>query len=61
MNTQVNVILPVDLGQKIKDLAWTERKSTSGLCRELLTQAIKIREGEGKDRPEVQGGAVARA
>ena len=56
MNTQVSVILPVDLSQKIRDLAWTERKSTSGLCRELLREAIEIR--EEKEQPEAQQDAT---
>ena len=54
MNTQLNVILPVDLGQKIKDLAWAERKSTSGLCRELLRLGIEIREEKEKEKQRPQ-------
>ena len=56
VNTQVNVILPVDLGQKLRDLAWMERKSTSALCRELLRQGIELR--EEKEQSEAQPAAA---
>ena len=54
MNTQLNVILPVDLHQQIRDRAWEERKSTSALCRQLLRDAMSQHEQEQEQEQDIE-------
>ena len=50
MNSQMNISLPVELHEKLRELAWKNRMPLSHLCRELITESIQIREaGEAAD------------
>ena len=43
MNSQMNVSLPVELHEQLRDLAWQERKPLSHLCRELIDLGLQKR------------------
>ena len=47
MNSQMNVSLPVEMHERLRDLAWQERMPLSHLCRELLEAGMLIREKNG--------------
>ena len=47
MNSQMNVSLPVELHEKLREMAWQERRALSHLCRELLEAGIEAREKNG--------------
>ena len=50
MNSQMNISLPVELHEKLRELAWEKRMPLSHLCRELITEGIRLREeGEAAD------------
>ena len=50
MNSQMNISLPVELHEKLRDLAWENRMPLSHLCRELIQESIRMREaGEAAD------------
>ena len=46
MNSQMNIALPMELHEKLRDLAWQERLSISALCRELIEAGMQQREEE---------------
>ena len=46
MNSQMNIALPMELHEKLRDLAWQERTSISALCRELIEAGMQLREDE---------------
>ena len=48
MNSQMNISLPIELHEKLREIAWAERIPLSHLCRNLLELGMKQRE-EGKD------------
>ena len=49
INSQMNISLPNELHDEIRELAWQERKPVSHLCRELIELGIqKRREQETK-------------
>ena len=50
MNSQMNISLPVELHERLRDLAWQERKPLSHLCRELIYAGIQLREERVTDR-----------
>ena len=47
MNSQMNISLPIELHEKLRELAWENRMPLSHLCRELIQEGIRARE-EGK-------------
>jgi len=47
MNSQMNISLPIEMHEKLRELAWEHRMPLSHLCRELLAESIQMRE-EGK-------------
>ena len=47
MNSQMNISLPIEMHEKLRELAWEHRMPLSHLCRELLAESIRMRE-EGK-------------
>lgn len=47
MNSQMNIALPMELHEKLRELAWQERMSISALCRELIEAGMQLREEEG--------------
>ena len=56
MNSQMNIALPMELHEKLRDLAWQERLSISALCRELIEAGMQLREEETVS--ESKSGAV---
>ena len=44
MNSQMNISLPVEMHEKLRDLAWEERLPLSHLCRQLLEAGMRLRE-----------------
>ena len=46
MNSQMNVSLPVEMHEKLRELAWQERMPLSHLCRELIEAGLAVR-GQG--------------
>ena len=44
MNSQMNVSLPVEMHEALRELAWQERMPLSHLCRELIEAGLAIRE-----------------
>ena len=50
MNSQMNISLPFELHEKLRELAWENRMPLSHLCRELIEESIRMREeGEAAD------------
>ena len=47
MNSQMNVSLPVEMHERLRELAWQERIPLSHLCRQLLEAGLTIRD-EGR-------------
>ena len=47
MNSQMNVSLPVEMHERLRELAWRERMPLSHLCRELLEAGMLSREKNG--------------
>ena len=43
----MNVSLPVELHEKLREMAWQERRPLSHLCRELIEAGIQAREKNG--------------
>ena len=54
MNSQMNIALPMELHEKLRDLAWQERMSISALCRELIEAGMQLREEEGETDPKAR-------
>ena len=52
MNSQMNVSLPVELHERLRELAWRERMPLSHLCRELLEAGLPLREKNGANGAE---------
>ena len=44
MNSAMNISLPVELHEQLRELAWQERLPLSHLCRELLEAGMRLRE-----------------
>ena len=47
MNSQMNVSLPVEMHERLRELAWQERIPLSHLCRQLLEAGLIMRD-EGR-------------
>ena len=47
MNSQMNVSLPVEMHERLRELAWQERMPLSHLCRELIEAGLVVREKGG--------------
>ena len=58
MNSQMNIALPMELHEKLRDLAWQERMSISALCRELIEAAMQLREEETVPEPKARAVGV---
>ena len=58
MNSQMNVSLPVELHEQLREMAWQERKPLSHLCRELIQAGIQQREEGGPSKPETETAEV---
>ena len=44
MNSAMNISLPVELHEQLRDLAWQERKPLSHLCCDFLEEGIRQHE-----------------
>ena len=49
-DSSMNIALPSELHQKLKDTAWQERKTLSAFCREIIELGMKQRESESNGR-----------
>ena len=47
MNSSMNISLPVELHEQLRNLAWEERLPLSHLCRNLIEAGMRLR---GEDR-----------
>ncbi len=45
-NSQMNISLPIELHEQLRDIAWNRRISLSHLCRVLLVKGLEIWETE---------------
>lgn len=52
MNSQMNVSLPVEMHERLRELAWQERMPLSHLCRELIEAGLLVREKGGANGVE---------
>lgn len=57
MTSQMNISLPLELHQKLRDLAWEDRVPLSHLCRNLIQAGIRLREGVTEEGSEATTGA----
>ena len=48
MNSQMNISLPLEMHERLRELAWEHRKPLSHVCRELLETALQVHETYGK-------------
>ena len=50
VTSSMNISLPVEMHEQLRELAWKNRMPLSHLCRELITEGIRLREeGEAAD------------
>ena len=47
MNSQMNISLPIEMHEILRELAWQERLPLSHLCRELIEVGLAVREKDG--------------
>ena len=47
-NSQMNISLPSELHEKLRESAWQERKTISAFCREIIELGMKQRETKGQ-------------
>lgn len=43
INSQMNISLPSEMHEELRESAWQERKTLSALCREILELGLKKR------------------
>ena len=51
MNSQMNISLPIEMHERLREIAWEHRLPLSHLCRELLETALRVHEKYGKGEP----------
>ena len=51
MNSQMNISLPIELHERLREIAWEHRRPLSHVCRELLQLALRVHEKYGKEEP----------
>ena len=44
MNSQMNISLPIELHEKLREIAWQERMPLSHLCRSLIEIGLEHRQ-----------------
>ena len=44
MNSQMNISLPIELHEELREIAWQERKPLSHLCRDFLEEGLGRRQ-----------------
>ena len=52
MNSQMNISLPIEMHEQLRELAWKHRVPLSHVCRELLEFALRTHETYGTGEPE---------
>ena len=57
-DSSMNIALPSELHEKLKDTAWQERKTLSAFCREIIELGMKQHES-GSDEKAAEKTAVA--
>ena len=55
-DSQMNISLPSELHEKLRESAWQERKTISAFCREIIELGMRQRESD-----EQEAGTVAAA
>ena len=48
MNSQMNISLPVEMHERLREIAWEHRQPLSHVCRELLEAGLDAHERYGK-------------
>ncbi|MDE0207057.1 MAG: hypothetical protein OXP66_13655 [Candidatus Tectomicrobia bacterium] len=51
MNSQMNISLPIEMHERLREIAWEHRQPLSHVCRELLEMALRVHETYGKGEP----------
>ena len=46
VTSSMNISLPVEMHEQLRELAWKNRMPLSHLCRELIAEGIRIREAD---------------
>ena len=59
MNSQMNISLPIELHERLREIAWQTRQPLSHVCRELLAVGLRQREkgaanGTGSEAVEAE-------
>ena len=49
VTSSMNISLPVELHEQLRELAWKHRMPLSHLCRELIAEGIRVREAGEKE------------
>ena len=52
VNSSMNISLPVELHERLRELAWEDRKPLSHLCRDLIEAGIRLREEDRTTKAE---------
>ena len=48
MNSQMNISLPIELHERLREIAWEHRLPLSHVCRDLLVEALRVHKTYGK-------------
>ena len=51
MNSQMNISLPIEMHEQLRELAWENRVPLSHVCRELFEFALRTHERYGRKDP----------
>ena len=51
MNSQMNISLPIELHERLREIAWEHRQPLSHVCRALLEEALRVHEKYGEGQP----------
>lgn len=54
MNSQMNISLPVELHEELREMAWQQRRPLSHLCRDLIETGIRLQKEDAAPEPEVE-------
>lgn len=51
MNSQMNISLPIEMHERLREIAWKHRQPLSHVCRELLETALQVHEKYRTEEP----------
>ena len=54
INSQMNISLPIELHDQLRENAWLERKTISAFCREILELGMQKREEQEREAEVVE-------